>query len=144
VKKYVFPKWIFLTMHMYHLHKQSEFKVRVTVFNATFNNISFMSWRSVCTTTCAISAYHHWCCEFKSCSWRGVLDRTLCDKVCQWFAIGWWFLPSINWSPSNIRINFFLILLWKFVPPHDLQVFSNFLEYYRNSTVFNKSHNFIT
>jgi len=24
------------------------------------------------TTTCAISAYHHWCCEFKSRSGRGV------------------------------------------------------------------------
>jgi hypothetical protein len=22
-------------------------------------------------------------CEFESCSWRGVLDTTLCDKVCQ-------------------------------------------------------------
>jgi len=25
------------------------------------------------TTTYAISAYHHWCCEFKSRSWRGEL-----------------------------------------------------------------------
>jgi len=24
------------------------------------------------TTTYAISAYHHWCCEFKSRSWRDV------------------------------------------------------------------------
>jgi hypothetical protein len=23
------------------------------------------------------------CCEFKPRSWRGVLDTTLCDKVCQ-------------------------------------------------------------
>jgi hypothetical protein len=22
-------------------------------------------------------------CEFESCSWRGVLDTTLCDKICQ-------------------------------------------------------------
>jgi len=29
------------------------------------------------------SAYHHQRCEFKSCSWRVVLDTTLCDKVCQ-------------------------------------------------------------
>ena len=34
-------------------------------------------------TTCAIGAYHHLSCEFKSFSWRGVLDPTLCDKVCQ-------------------------------------------------------------
>ena len=35
------------------------------------------------TTTCAISAYHHQSCEFEPCSWRGVLDTALCDKVCQ-------------------------------------------------------------
>jgi hypothetical protein len=33
-------------------------------------------------TTYVISAYHHWCCEFESRSGRGVLDKTLCDKVC--------------------------------------------------------------
>ena len=35
------------------------------------------------TTTYAINAYHHSRCEFESHSWRGVLDTTLCDKVCQ-------------------------------------------------------------
>jgi len=34
------------------------------------------------TTTYAISAYHHQRCEFESRSWRGLLDTTLCDKVC--------------------------------------------------------------
>jgi len=34
------------------------------------------------TTTYAISAYYY-SCEFEPCSWRGVLDTTLCDKVCQ-------------------------------------------------------------
>ena len=30
--------------------------------------------------TYAISSYHLWCCEFKSCSWKGVSDTTLfCD-----------------------------------------------------------------
>jgi len=24
-------------------------------------------------------------------SWRGVLDTTLCDQVCQWFTTGRWF-----------------------------------------------------
>ena len=43
------------------------------------------------TTTCAISAYHHFNCEFDLCSWPGVLDTTLCDKVCQWLATGQWF-----------------------------------------------------
>ena len=35
------------------------------------------------TTTYAISAYHHLSCEFESRSWRDVLNKTLCDKVCQ-------------------------------------------------------------
>ena len=34
------------------------------------------------TTTCANSANHNQCCEFELHSWRGVLDITLCDKVC--------------------------------------------------------------
>ena len=33
-------------------------------------------------TTCPISAYHHQHCEFDSCAWQGVLDTTLCNKVC--------------------------------------------------------------
>jgi hypothetical protein len=36
-----------------------------------------------CTTTYTISAYHRKSCEFESRSWRGVLDTTECDKVCQ-------------------------------------------------------------
>ena len=43
------------------------------------------------TTTYGISVYHHQSCEFESCSWRGVLDTTLCDKVCQRLATGQWF-----------------------------------------------------
>ena len=38
------------------------------------------------TTTFAISAYHRYSCEFESRSWWGVLDTTLCDKLCQWLA----------------------------------------------------------
>jgi hypothetical protein len=38
------------------------------------------------TITYAISAYHHYYCEFESRSWRGILDTTLCDKACQWFS----------------------------------------------------------
>ena len=34
-------------------------------------------------TTYAISAYHHYRYECQPRSWRGVLDTTLCDKVCQ-------------------------------------------------------------
>jgi hypothetical protein len=85
------------------------YKYVIMVFNATFNNISVISWWSVIlveetgvpgdqywptalvqssnlvirgchgcdrmvvgfTTTCAISAYYHYSCEFEPCSWRG-------------------------------------------------------------------------
>ena len=46
------------------------------------------------TTTYAISAYHHWCCEFASRSGRS-------DKVCQWLATGWWFSPGPLVSSTN-------------------------------------------
>ena len=35
------------------------------------------------TATCAISAYHHQSCICEFRSWRGALDTTLCDEVCQ-------------------------------------------------------------
>ena len=53
------------------------------------------------TTTCAISAYHHKCRENEPNSWLGVLHTTLCDKVCQWLATGWWFSPGISVSSTN-------------------------------------------
>ena len=35
------------------------------------------------TTTCAINACHHQRCAFGPRSWRGVIDTTLCDQICQ-------------------------------------------------------------
>ena len=32
---------------------------------------------------------------------RGVLDTTLCDKVCQWLATGRWFSPCTTVSSTN-------------------------------------------
>ena len=60
------------------------------------------------TTTNAISAYHHR--EFESRSWWGVLDTTLCDKVCQLLAAGLWFSPvsSINKTDSHELIEILL------------------------------------
>ena len=50
-------------------------------------------------TTCAINAYHHKSFEFKSRSWRGVLDTTLLDKVCQGLATGQWFFRVLRLPP---------------------------------------------
>ena len=54
------------------------------------------------TTTYAIGAYHHWCCEFKPRSLRGVLYTTLCDKVCQWLVAGRCFF-SLGTPVSSIN-----------------------------------------
>jgi hypothetical protein len=32
---------------------------------------------------------------------RGVLNTTLCDKVCQWLVAGWWFCPGTPVSSTN-------------------------------------------
>jgi hypothetical protein len=34
-------------------------------------------------------------------SWRGVMNTTLCDKVCQWLAAGRWFSPCTPVSSTN-------------------------------------------
>ena len=55
---------------------------------------------------------HHWSFELESRSCRGVLDSTLCDKVCHWLAASRWFSPGTfaflhqyNWSPRyNLNI----------------------------------------
>jgi hypothetical protein len=53
--------------------------------------------------------------EFESHSWRGVLNTTLCDKICQWLATGrcfflgtfyqWNWLPRYSWNivESGVR-----------------------------------------
>ena len=53
------------------------------------------------TTTYAISAYHHWSCEFETRLWRGLLDTTSCDKVCQWLVTGQCFSPGTRVSSTN-------------------------------------------
>ena len=52
------------------------------------------------TTTCAFSAYHHKSCEFEPCSWRGMLDTTLCDSLSV-TATGQWFSPGTAVSDTN-------------------------------------------
>jgi hypothetical protein len=51
------------------------------------------------TASCAISALSPLRFEPRSC--RSVLDITLCDTVCQWLAIGWWFSPGTPVSSTN-------------------------------------------
>ena len=50
------------------------------------------------TTTCAISVYGR---KFESRPWRGVLDTTLCGKICQLLASGRWFPPGTPVFSTN-------------------------------------------
>ena len=61
-----------------------------------------------CTTTSAIVAYHHLSCEFEPHSWRGVLDKTLCDKVCQWLATDLWISLGTPISATKVVTEIFL------------------------------------
>jgi len=60
--------------------------------------------------TCAISAYHHLSCEFEPHSWRGVLNTTSCDKICQLLATGQWCTTVSSTNKTN-RHNITEILL---------------------------------
>jgi len=53
------------------------------------------------TTTFTISVYHHSRCALESRPWRGILDTTLCYKICQWLASEWWFSPGTAVSSTN-------------------------------------------
>ena len=53
------------------------------------------------TTTYAINVCHHLSCEFEFCSWRGILETTLCDKVCQGLPTGKCFFPYTLVSSTN-------------------------------------------
>jgi hypothetical protein len=53
---------------------------------------------------------HHWCSEFEPRSWRGVLDTTLCDNVCQRLAAGRWFSP-VSFTNKTDRHDIAKILL---------------------------------
>ena len=54
------------------------------------------------TNAYTISAYHHYLsCAFEPRSWRGVLDTTLCYKVCQWLSAGRCFSPGTPIFSTN-------------------------------------------
>jgi hypothetical protein len=84
---------------------------------------SFTSTCSSAASTANVSLSSLYLCEFESCLWRGVLDTTLCDKVCQWLATGRWFSPGILVSSINKtdRNDITEILLKVVLTPHSLK-----------------------
>ena len=80
-------KFIFWTIFDLKFNRKSFIYLKVIIFSPFF-----LLLLKICghkrmvvgfTTTCAISAYHHLSCELQPLLWKGVLDTTLCDKVCQ-------------------------------------------------------------
>jgi hypothetical protein len=98
-------------------------RVRVLMFNATFNNISVVSWRRVVLVEetggprenhIYHRSYDSWMYNYlcNQCLSplilrvllplrRYVLGTTLCDKVCQWLVAGRWFSPCTPVFSSN-------------------------------------------
>jgi hypothetical protein len=75
-----------------------------------------------------IGAYQHWSCEFESCSWRDVLDTTLCDKVCQWLVAGQWLSPVSSTNKSyhhDITVALNPITLTPFWPNYKMWKYCN-------------------
>ena len=84
------------------------FCVIINMFNWLNYNIVLWLWISASTLFLSylsyiyqlsilkfsISAYHHWCCEFKSPSGRDVQHCVI--KFCQWLVTGQWFPPPIK------------------------------------------------
>jgi hypothetical protein len=72
------------------------------VFNATFNGLSWLwsygSWIYNYLCNQCLSPLTLW---VRTPLRRGVLDTTLCDKICQWLATGRWFSPGTVVSSTN-------------------------------------------
>jgi hypothetical protein len=91
----------FVLVKICHIMTQRGFMLYTTIHTQTdYLSSSLNLSRRDCmvvefTTTCAIVAYHHLCCEFEPHAWRGVLDKTLCDKS---FSVMCITVPTIVWE----------------------------------------------
>ena len=83
------------SLYLYHWSKRMSCMLHLDRYHIW--NIYHPSWEY----PYVISAYLHWSCEFESCTWRGVLDIILCDKVCQRLTTGHWFSPGTPILSTN-------------------------------------------
>ena len=83
--------------------KNSQLECWKTANENSVSNLSnvLIGWFWSMSTEPIISAYHHWHCEFEFHSWWGVLDTTLCNKVCQWLMVGLLFSLGTLISSTN-------------------------------------------
>jgi hypothetical protein len=78
--------------------------------------------------------------KFEPCSWRGVLDTTLCDQVCQWLATDRWFSPgtpvsSINKTDRHDITEILLKVVLNTIKPTNLNTF-NAINYDKDILVY--------
>ena len=89
--------WIRYTRFYYNLCIKSQFfclcfyNFSITFWNCSDCGIFFLHFITSC-----FPDYMVWI-SFR----RGVLNTTLCDKVCQWLTIGRWFSPGTLASSTN-------------------------------------------
>jgi hypothetical protein len=76
----------------------------------------------------------------------GVLDTTLCDKVCQWFAAGRWFsqvllVSSTNKTDHHDITEILLKVMWNTIKPTNLNTL-NEINYDKDILVYLNTLNF--
>jgi hypothetical protein len=98
-------KWYFKLIHkiMFSLGKICEYLLKYLVtLSRIFQGPSWSwlygSWINNYLCNQCLSPLQLW---VWTCSWWGVLNTTLCDKVCQWLVTGWWFSSGFPVSSTN-------------------------------------------
>jgi hypothetical protein len=79
-------------------------------------------------------------------SWWGVLDTTVCNKVCQWPTAGRWFSPGTPVSSTNktdshniTEIQIVLLSVFKHHSPQYFELISSFISEYSGITIAMRS-----
>ena len=96
----------------------NQYKLHVTfIFKIYWPEVRIYILRDHCGRDLMVVGYQYnkWLSPLQlwveSCSWRGVLDTTLCNKVCQWFAGGRCFSLGTPVSSTNkIKHNWNIVL----------------------------------
>ena len=84
--------------------------------------------------------YNYLCkeCLSPQSSWRGVIDTTLCDKVCQWLATDQWFLSGIPVSSINKTDRHDITEILLKVALNTMNLIQNGHHYHHHSLIMNR------
>ena len=95
-----------LIRSLFHCKKGWPCKTWTTIMKHVFVSEGHhgFDWIAVgFTSTYEISAYLHFSCEIDFHPWSGVINKTLCDKVCKWIAEGLLFASGTLLSPHQSK-----------------------------------------